>query len=69
MKNGNKRNGKTSLHPLSLEEALAAALKASPPPGKPRRGGEDNADQKRTEQATKIAIDIYEEALKELENY
>jgi len=69
MKNGNKRNGdrRISLRPLSLEGALAAALQVGPPPDKPRRGA--GSDQKRVERATKTAIGIYEEALKELEKH
>ena len=68
MGNSNKKNGKRiSLHPLSLEDALAAALRAGSPPDKPRRG--DNDDKKRVEKATEVAIDIYEEALRELEKH
>ena len=67
MKNGSKRNRRISLRPLSLEGALAAALQVGPPPGKPRRGAKN--DQKRVERATKTAIGIYEEALKELEKH
>ncbi len=62
MGSASKKNGKRiSLHPLSLDVALAAALKAGLPPDKPRRG--DNDDKKRVEKATEVAIDIYEEAL------
>ena len=46
---------------------MAAALQVGPPPGKPRRGAKN--DQKRVERATKTAIGIYEEALKELEKH
>ena len=64
-----RRNGKRiSLHPVPLEEALASALKASPPPEKKRRG-EEQKERRKFEKATKTAIDIYEEALKELENH
>lgn len=44
---------------------MSAALKV--PSDKPPRS--DDKDKKRVEKATEVAIDIYEEALKELEKH
>lgn len=68
MGNGRKprRDGRAiTPHPLKLESALSAALKV--PSDKPPRS--DDKDKKRVEKATEVAIDIYEEALKELEKH
>ncbi len=69
MANGRKprRNGRgITLQPLGLESALSAALKVPPPSDKPRRGEKSN-EQECFEKVTEMAIDAYEEALKELE--
>ena len=57
-----------TLHPVPFEEALGSALKVTPPPDKKRRGG-DNGAEKALKKATEAAIDVYEEALRELANH